>query len=760
MDRETSDTDNPQPAEELIDLVLAHVMHPNYQPVKPRVIAKKLGLPRERQDEVKKIVKRLTKEGRLEYGVKHLVRPPGKDTKPQEKRRQSTHGRFRRAAAGFGFVRPQTAPPGDRSQDIYIPAKKTMDAADGDLVAVRLKGKRQRGDKLSWAGEIVEVLQRQTHQFVGVYLERGGFGLVQVDGTGFEHPIYVGDPGAKNATPGDKVVIEMVQFPSTSQEGEAVIVEILGPRGEPGVDTLSIIREFDLPQEFPEDVLEESREVADAFDESNFEDRLDLTGTTVLTIDPVDARDFDDAISLIRLENGHWQLGVHIADVSHFVKTKSPLDRESRERATSVYLPDQVIPMLPEIISNNLASLQPNKARYTKTVLVEFTSDGARVSTEAHNAVIRSDRRFTYEEVDSFLANPSAWKDQLSGPVFTLLSSMHELAMVLRKRRLEHGSIELTLPAVKVDLDKKGRVSGAHLEENTESHQIIEEFMLVANEAVADWLTEQGLPLLRRIHEPPDPRKLKILSGFVRELGIPCESLESRFEIKRVIAAVAGRPESHAVNFAVLRSMTKARYGPEVEAHYALHIANYCHFTSPIRRYPDLTIHRMINDLLTHRRPSANFDSQLLLGEHCSQREQRAESAERELTKLKILSYLAKRIGDEMDAVVNGVERYGIFAQGTKLPADGFIHIDALVDDRYEFDPRTHSLTGHRSGNSFRLGDLIRVEIAHVDIDRRKLDFRLAGSGQKSSQRKTGPRKPRDDSGSSKQEKQPRRRSD
>jgi ribonuclease R len=536
--------------------------------------------------------------------------------------------------------------------------------------------------------------------------------------------VPVGDPGAKGAAPNDKVVIEMVKFPTHVSAGEAVIVEVLGKRGAPGVDTLSIIREFGLPEEFPEDVLEDARQQAELFDES-IGNRLDLTGDTTITIDPVDARDFDDAVSLKRLENGHWKLGVHIADVAHFVRARSPLDREARERATSVYLPDRVIPMLPEVISNNLASLQPDKIRYTLSAIMELTPEGAYVAGEVKRSAIKSDRRFTYEEVDDFLADRETWRKHLTPKVWMLLSNMHELAMVLRGRRLEKGSIELTLPEVKIDLDKRGEVAGAHLVKNTESHQMIEEFMLAANESVARLLTETGLNFLRRVHEPPEPRKLHALTTFVRELGIECESLESRFEIKRVIAAVAGQPEEHAVNYSVLRSMQKAIYAPSDEGHYALNKELYCHFTSPIRRYPDLTVHRMIEALARGKRPTDDLDRMIMLGEHCSEREQRAEMAERELTKVKLLTYLAQRIGQAMDAIITGVEDFGLFAQGVELPAEGLIHVDSLGDDFYRFDSATHSLAGTRSGNKFRLGDRIRVEVAHVDIDRRELDFRI-----------------------------------
>ncbi|MDX1945967.1 MAG: ribonuclease R [Pirellulaceae bacterium] len=765
-----------QAARKLEPIVLAHVLGPQYQPVKPRVIAKQLKLPSEQHKALKIAIRRLVKAGKLSFGSAHIVRPPKgaatpprakekdsrgngektpppkpitRDELPSEARKNIVTGTFRRTASGFGFVRPQGATRGDKSTDIYIAAQATLDAADRDLVRVRLSRKqaRGRGGALRQAGEIVEIVERDTHQFVGVYQEREESSYVQIDGKIFAQPVPVGDPGAKGASPGDKVVIEMVRFPTHQHAGEAVITEVLGRRGEPGVDTLSIIREFGLPEAFSEEVLDNSREQAEKFNESTA-GRLDLTGETIITIDPVDARDFDDAVSLSRSENGHWNLGVHIADVAHFVPAKSPLDIEAKERGTSVYLPDRVIPMLPEIISNNLASLQPNKVRYALSALIEFTAEGQLVAYEVKRSAIKSCRRFTYEEVDEYLEDREAWRAKLSPKVWQLLADMHELAMLLRRRRLEGGSIELTLPEVKIDLDKRGEVVGAHLTKNTESHQMIEEFMLAANEAVARMLGEAGLNFLRRVHEPPDPRKLHALTTFIRELGIECESLESRFEIKRVVAQVAGKPEEHAVNYAVLRSMQKAIYGPTDEGHYALNKEHYCHFTSPIRRYPDLTIHRLIETLARGKRPPNDFDQAVLLGDHCSDREQRAASAERELKKVKLLTYLAKRLGEQMDAVITGVEEFGLFAQGIELPAEGLIHVETLGDDFYRFDRDTHSLAGYRSGNRFRLGDVIRVEVAHVDIDKRELDFRIVrrlGSTHRGRPEARGPKKgPRD----------------
>lgn len=654
----------------------------------------------------------------------HQQQSEGGDEERQHNKRPLVRGTFKRTSAGYGFVRPVGVDATDRRDDIYIAANDTRDASDGDHVTVRVSRQR-RGNDQRLSGEIVAIVERATNRFVGVYVEEAGGAWVQVDGKVFEQPISVGDPGAKDLSPGDKVVIEMVRFPSHFFGGEAVVVENLGPRGQPGVDTLSIMREFDLPGEFPEDVLEASRQQAEKFDETNLRGRQDFTQETVITIDPVDARDFDDAISLKRLEGGHWRLGVHIADVGHFVPARSALDREARERATSVYLPDRVIPMLPEIISNNLASLQPDKVRYCHTVIIEFDPEGIPVATSICRGAIKSKRRFTYEEIDEYLAAPESWKEKLTPDVHALVAHMHELAMLLRRRRLAAGAIELTLPEVKIDLDRKGRVSGAHVVENTESHQIIEEFMLAANHAVAEHLTEKEIDFLRRIHEPPDLRKLRALSDFVRELGISCDSLESRFEIKRVVEAVKGRPEEHAVNYAVLRSMQKAVYGPQEEGHYALHSRNYCHFTSPIRRYPDLVVHRVLEALAHGRRPSDNFDALVSLGDHCSEREQRAQKAERELIKVKLLSYLSSRVGERMEAVITGVESFGIFAQGIELPAEGLIHISSLQDDFYRYDARSHSLVGHRAGHAYRLGDRIEVEIRRVDVDRRELDLRV-----------------------------------
>jgi len=788
---------------DLRENILQHVNGPNYQPVKPAVIAKKLGLIGDEAQEVKRTIKRLVKEKQIAYGPSHLVFVAGKSPaqkaaakKAAEKaaakaafqaalKKQTSEpydsptskgfhikkepikklkavrearlekdkrihppnhvtGTFRRAAAGFGFVRPEgTARADGRDADVFIPMDKTGDAASGDVVSVKLE---QRGRMGKLEGRIIDVLERATNRFVGVYFEQAGMGLVQIDGKLFQKPIFVGDPGAKGARVDDKVVVDMVRFPSHSRDGEGVIVDILGQRGEPGVDTMSIIHEFNLPGEFDDEALDDAREQATKFDESIRKDRRDLVAETIVTIDPVDARDFDDAISLEKTKQGHWVLGVHIADVSHFVRPKSPLDREAHDRATSVYLPDRVIPMLPEIISNNLASLQPDRIRYALTALIEMTPEGVVVATDVFKSAIKSRRRFTYEEVDQFLASPAAWKKKLAPEVHSLLGRMHELAMFLRQRRFTRGALELSMPELKIDLDADGRVTGAHLAENTESHQIIEEFMLAANEAVAQKLADAGLLFLRRVHGNPDPRKQKVLTEFVRELGFDVENLENRFELQKLLNAVKGDPREHAVNYAALRSMQRAVYSPEDEGHYALASDCYCHFTSPIRRYPDLTIHRLVDELNRGKKPVQKMNDLLIVGDHCSEREQRAADAERELQKVKLLHFLEDKIGDELDGVITGVESFGLFVTGTELPAEGFIHTSGLTDDYYRYDRAGHVIAGHRAGNSYRLGDTVRVAVASVNVDTRSLDFRLvarvAGGKRVRVKMPAGPRSP------------------
>ncbi len=702
---------------DLSEQILALLRRKSYSPLAPKALARKLGVSSGQYPEFKRVLRDLVREGRIEVGKNKTLRlPPPHGT---------VTGTFRRTTSGVGFVRPHPIE-GRTGPEVRIGEDDGLDAASGDVVLVKITRKPSRPDMLP-LGKVLRVLERATRQFVGTYFERDGEGLVRVDGSVFTHSVSVGDPGARGARAGDKVVFEMVRFPTIEERGEGVITEVLGPHGQPGVDTLSVIRAFGLPDVFPEDALQEARAAAEAFREDDLDDRTDFTRDLVVTIDPVDARDFDDAVGLTRdPRTGHWELAVHIADVGHFVPPGGALDREARNRGTSVYLPQRVLPMFPELISNHLASLQPGKVRYVKSVFISFTPEGQKTEARFANGAIRSKRRLTYEQVLHMLTHGNRGAAAIEPEVHDLLLRMRDLAMILRGRRKKRGALELNMPEAELEYDEQGRVTGGHFRSDDVSHQIIEEFMLAANEAVAEQLDRLGTAFLRRVHPAPDPFRLSAFADFARSLGYKMRTHFDRFALQKILEESADRPERYAVHYALLRSLKQAVYSPEDEGHYALASDDYCHFTSPIRRYPDLTVHRQIGQFLRTGRAAADLAELVGLGEHCSKMERRAEMAERELVKLKLLSYLEERLGLEMEGIITGVADYGFFAQAEKLPVEGRVHISTLPDDYYYFEEETHSLIGRRSGRRFRLGDRVRVQVVRVDIQRRQLDFRLA----------------------------------
>jgi ribonuclease R len=670
---------------DLAEQVMAILSANKYSPVKAKALARKLGVGKGQLPQLRRALRELIKEGRVEYGRNHTIRA----TAPHG----TVVGVFRRTSHG-GFVRPKLMD-GKSGAEIRIRDEDALDAATGDEVLVRvLRKPSQRDDNP--LGEIVRIVERATRQFVGTYFERDGNSYVRVDGTVFSHSIYVGDP-----------------------------------RGKPGVDTLSTIRAFGLPDEFPKEMLQEAREMAALFDEKELEGREDYTGELIVTIDPVDARDFDDAISLTHdKKSGHWLLGVHIADVSRFVPVGGALDHEARKRGNSVYLPQRVLPMFPEIISNGLASLQQNKVRFVKTAWIDFTAQGQKAHVRFANGAIRNRRRFTYEQVSKILAKPASAGKGLDPEVVDLLLRMKELAMILRERRHKRGSLELVMPETELELDDEGRVTGAHFVTHDVSHQMIEEFMLAANEAVAEHLASLNVPFLRRVHPAPDPIKLQDFAEFARLLGYTVKLEKDRFGLQRVLEESTGEPEQHAVHYALLRSLKQAVYSPNPEGHYALASDDYCHFTSPIRRYPDLTVHRSLEQWLRTGQVGSNQVELAAIGEHCSHTERRADTAERELIKVKLLAYMSERIGLEMPAIITGVADYGFFAQAEQFPVEGLVHISSLVDDYYYFDELSHTLHGRRTKRRYRLGDRVTVQVARVDVFRRQLDFRMVKTGK------------------------------
>lgn len=791
---------SPMSEEDIRRQILRLVAEPGYKPVKPRVLASRLGLDSESAHLVRRAVRNMARVGEVVYGANHLVLPA--ETTPKKKspkraersdvrsesgvsrktrgtmerktvkrakKSERYQGTFRRLASGGGIVRLFPTGRSDIASEIFIPRDLTGDASNGDTVEIeRLEAgqppRRRYADAPSVPaerGQILNIVQRDTNRFVGTYRTDHGQAYVEVDGNLFKRPVKVGDASAIRGVDGDKVVLEITHFPCHFSRGEGVVIEVLGRRGEPGLDTKLILREYDLPEQFPPKVLREARDrvyeferIARLDDEAAEQDgpaadaladalvgRTDLTDELIITIDPEDARDFDDAVSLTRTEKKGFRLGVHIADVAHFVRPGSAMDSEALRRGTSVYLPDRVVPMLPEVISNALASLQPGRVRLTKSVFLEFTPSGVLADVEIVRSYIRSRQRLSYDEADAFLAD-SAAKGTFKAGVGPLLKRMAVLAEILHRRRLAKGAIELNFADLKIVLDDDGRVAGAVREESTPAKRLIEEFMLAANRAVAEFLTDRDVPFLRRIHPVPATAKLEQFAAFVRSLGITTADGEAfasdRFALQKLLDQVRKTADEEAIQYSLLRSMPKAVYSPNKEGHFALAAEHYTHFTSPIRRYPDLTVHHLLDRLLDGKGARLSSRDLVPLGQRLSQAEQHAEEAERELKKLKLIEFMRQNIGKTIDGVVTGVERFGFFVRGREIPAEGLVRIDTLTDDYYHYDREIRILTGFKKGNIIKIGDEVAVEIRRADADARQLDFLLIE--EKSNSRKSGNR--------------------
>jgi ribonuclease R len=595
-------------------------------------------------------------------------------------------------------------------------------------------------------GRVLEVLERGASRFVGELRREQGRWHVWPDGNTLHVPVFVDDVGAKAAQLGDQVVVEMITYPAPGKRAQGVIVERLGKRGDPGVDVRGVLRQYHIPEEFPPEALAEARRVTKAF---NLDDELrrreDLRAQLIITIDPTDARDFDDAISLKRLARGEWELGVHIADVSAFVREGSPLDAEARTRGNSVYLPQHVVPMLPEILSNGLCSLQQDQPRLTKSAFIRYDKEGNVLGSRFASTVICSKARLTYDQATLILEGKTGGFDKR---VVELLQQMERLARIIRKRRLDEGMIVLDLPEIELELDSDGRVVDAHPADTSFSHTLIEMFMVEANEALARLLDRLNVPFLRRIHPDPAAESSEKVSRFVRVLGHKFQGPLDRQAMIRLLSTVRGRPESFAVNMAVLRSMSQAIYSPRNVGHFALASEDYCHFTSPIRRYPDLTVHRLLERYLDGRlvkskHPAAagvaDFDSVTKLGQQCSFTERRAADAEREARTVKVLELLSNHIGKSFDGVVTGVTNVGVFVRSLRYGVEGLIRFADLPDDWWDIDSRTGSAVGQRTGRRISLGDLVTAQIVKVNIPARQMDLALAGQVRKETKKAPPP---------------------
>ena len=694
------------------DRILKFLKREEYQPLKGAQLARALGVADDAYAEFKVAFDELRRAGHIVIGSGNLVALPAMASQ--------VVGVFRANPKGFGFVCPLEP---NAHGDLFIPPDATADAMNGDTVLAKVNRKGKRGLEVRYTGEVLEILERANNRFVGTLMRHPEAWIVQPDGSRFIEPIIVEDVTAKNAREKDKVVVEILSYPSEKYLARGVIVEVLGRAGQYEAEIESVMHQFHLPREFEEEGLEQARAAALGFDPERIDGRQDICDKVIITIDPPDAKDFDDAISLETDPDGNWTLGVHIADVSHFIAKGSALDEEAKERGNSIYLPGRTIPMLPEVLSNGVCSLQPEQKRFTKSVYITYDQKGNILSRRFANSVIRSTARLTYLEADGILKGHTKGAKR---EVIDLLRNMDALSRRIEARRVEHGMIHLDLPEPHLILDEAGRVVDAEPAENSYPHTIIEMFMVEANDAVASLLDRQNVPFMRRVHPDPDVLALKNMARLLRIMGIPIGKSPDRTAIQAVLNYVKDSERALAVNLIVLRSLERAVYAPTSIGHYALASTHYCHFTSPIRRYADLVVHRVLQSYLEGRMDAAKQEAAgedlTSVGQHITFTEERADNAERELTSVLILQMLSKRIGDEMDCVVTGLTGFGVFVQCRKFGIEGLIKLEDLGPDEWRFNKVSQCIMGERSGETILLGQPIRVHIVAVNVPARQLN--------------------------------------
>ena len=693
--------------------IIKLLKHADYKPVKVSELARALGIEGADYPEFKRAFDELHHANHVVLGDGSVVGLAGLAGR--------IIGTFRANARGFGFVTPLESA---AHVDLFIPPGDTMEAMTGDVVAAKVVEKSTRGEQIRYSGRIIEIVQRGRNRFVGTLMRKPEGWLVQPDGSGVADPITVDDVTAKNAREKDKVVIEILSYPTERRLARGVIIEVLGKAGRYESEIASIIHQFQLPGEFNDSCIFQAHKAATEYKPENIRDRDDITNKIIVTIDPPDAKDFDDAISLEKDANGNWLLGVHIADVTYFVPPQTPLDKEAKERGNSIYLPGRVIPMLPEMLSNGVCSLQPDQLRLVKSAYIAYDNDGNVVNRNYRNSIIRSTQRLTYQQVDRFLKGHT--KD-IKPEVMPLLNDMNKLARIIEKRRDRQGMLHLDLPETELVFDEAGRVIDGQPADTSYPHTIIEMFMVEANEAVATVLDHNNIPVMRRVHPDPDAFTMRNLAELVRSLGLSLPRLPDRAALQQLLNSVKGTDSSLAINLVVLRSMEKAQYSPLHIGHYALASELYGHFTSPIRRYADLLVHRALDCFLRgdlEAGPDWMPDNQQLadIGRHITFTEERADDAERELKAVLILQMLADKVGEEMDCVVTGLTNFGIFVQSRKLGIEGLVQLADLGPDQWQYNPKHGSIVGRHSGRIVCLGQPMKVRIVSVNISARQLN--------------------------------------
>ncbi|MEW6319840.1 MAG: ribonuclease R [Acidobacteriota bacterium] len=638
-------------------------------------------------------------------------------------------GRLEGHASGFGFVVPERRVEG-LTGDVYVAAHNLSEALHGDRVVVRVERHKPDGRA---EGRIVQILERRGRTIVGRYdVDAAGLGYVVPFDRRMTADVQVARADTGGAAPGEMVTVEITRWPTPTRGPAGRVTEVLGDIDDPGVDTEIILRKYDIADEHDPDAVEEASRLGGEVRERDLKGRTDFRDRIVVTIDGEHARDFDDAISIARLENGHYWLGVHIADVAHYVREGSALDRDGYARGTSVYFPERAVHMFPEALATGLCSLRPHVDRLVQSCLMEVNGQGAVVRYELHDGVIRSTERLTYTAVNAILAEGDLETTERYRDLVPTFRLMHELFEILNRRRRRRGSIDFDLPEPEIVLDTEGFIADIVASERNVAHRLIEEFMLLANETVAGHLETHRMPALYRIHEPPDPLKVQEFDEFVSSLGFslaaPPDGVRPA-DFQRLVEKIRGTPEEKPIAFLMLRTMQKARYDSVNLGHFGLAAPTYTHFTSPIRRYPDLVVHRVLRELRTTRvsddRREELDDLLPEVARHTSERERRANEAERELLQWKKVRFMADKVGDVFEGYVTGVAPFGLFVELVDHYVEGLVHVSTMADDYYRYNELAHTLVGESTRKRYRLGDKVRVQVVRVDMTRRQIDFGL-----------------------------------
>lgn len=649
-------------------------------------------------------------------------------------------GKIQMHAKGFAFLIPED----EESKDVYIHANDLGSAMNNDKVLVRLEKTGTEGNRPE--GKVIRILERSVIQVVGTFEDNRAFGFVIADDKRIPNDIFIPKGSSHGAVSGHKVIARITKYPEGRMSAEGEIIHILGHKNDPGIDIISIIYKHGIAIDFPEEVLEQATNTPDAIAPEELEGRRDLRDEMIVTIDGADAKDLDDAVTVKQLENGNYKLGVYIADVSYYIKEGSAMDAEAYERGTSVYLVDRVIPMIPHRLSNGICSLNPQVDRLTLGCEMEINTSGQVVSHEIFQSVINTTERMTYHDVNRILADKDPELRAKYEPLVPMFEQMEELAKILRSKRMGRGAIDFDFKEAKVLVDESGRPTDVVIRERSVGERLIEEFMLAANETVAEHFHWLDVPFIHRIHEDPDEGKLEKFFDFLAGLGVSVKGTANEVHpqaLQKVLESLEGEPEEMIVSKLMLRSMKQAKYDPQGIGHFGLATEFYTHFTSPIRRYPDLIVHRLIRTYLINQQMDKGTQKHWKeklpeIARHTSERERRAVDAERDTDDLKKAEFMKDKIGEEFTGVISSVMNFGMFVE-LENTIEGLVHVSYLTDDYYHFDERAHALIGERTANIYRIGDEVEVKVVSVNTDEHTVDFELAGTGARKKQN----RKPR-----------------